>query len=583
MNVTAAISILAIVGSLALGLYVLSRGLRVRLNQVFFATTVSITIWGVGDLVSVTSHTNWGVLLGRHIAFAGWCFLGALFLHFTLELTRDKRVLSKWWFYVLLYAPFAAALVLDWTTHSIYVKVVFGTSGYKVIGGALWWAVYGAMIGLLIVSIVLLVRYRIKATDPLERERVGYVILAALIPLIGGLVTEWLIPYKGIRPPINSLTLLLIMAAVIAYAVSKRGLMSTLLAAVGGSIVSMLSDPVLVLNSKGSIESVNLAAIEFTGYTDVDLRGAPLDTLFPGEGRSSDVIAALTKGAVSMPSECVVQDGSAIPVTIAATSLKSRSGRLAGSVVLLHDMRGAMDLVRAEERAEFQLRHSEALKDIIDVASHELRHPASVLKGYSTMLQDSWGRLDEATREETLASIDDAAERISRLSVDLMDASLMGSGAMELSRTEFDVLEVIARAVEETMLRTTDHESIVVWGKEDARLSADADKIQAVLAILLDNAVKFSPGNEIETWFEQSDGETVFCVADRGEGIPAEHREMIFERFYQVAGATHHSLPGMGLGLYIARMIVQAHGGWINVEPRDEGGSVFSFGIPDSS
>ena len=71
-------------------------------------------------------------------------------------------------------------------------------------------------------------------------------------------------------------------------------------------------------------------------------------------------------------------------------------------------------------------------------------------------------------------------------------------------------------------------------------------------------------------------------MADRGSGIPEDDRERVFERFYQVEDADHHSIPGIGLGLYIARSIMEAHGGWIRVEPREGGGSVFSFGVPNS-
>lgn len=583
MNLTAGISLLAVAGSLGLGLYVLSRSPRMRLNRVFFALTIAISIWGIGDLVSAASNSIDGVFLGRHIAFAGWCFVGAIFLHFTLELTRSEWILSRWWFYVLLYMPFAAALMMDWTTRAVYTHVTFGAvTGYKVVGGYLWWPVYGSILALLVLSIILLFRYRTRTTEPLERERVGYVILAALIPLVGGFVTEWLIPYKGIRPPVNSLTLLMVMTAVIAYAVSKRGLMSTLLAAVGGTIVSMLGDPVLVLDSKGFIETVNQATCDLTGYTEDELHGAELSKLFPGESRSAEVADALTAGAANIPSECTARDGSVIPVTVAASYLKSRSGRTAGSVVLMHDMRSALELMRAEERAELQLQHSEALKDIIDIAAHELRHPATVLKGYSALLSESWDIFDDALRQETLESIDDAAERISRLSVDLMDASFMGSGTISLALTDFRTLRVVERAVEETLQRGSEGLSIVAWGSEDALMTGDESKVQAVLAILLDNALKFSAGRQVEAWFEHLDSQTVFSVADRGIGIPDDDRDLIFERFYQVGLASHHSLPGMGLGLYIARIIVEAHGGWIRVEPRDGGGSVFTFAIPDA-
>jgi signal transduction histidine kinase len=84
----------------------------------------------------------------------------------------------------------------------------------------------------------------------------------------------------------------------------------------------------------------------------------------------------------------------------------------------------------------------------------------------------------------------------------------------------------------------------------------------------------------VDILFERTDGEVVFSVADRGRGIPARQKQLVFERFHQVDDIMHHSLPGMGLGLFIAKTVVDAHGGWIKVEDRSGGGSVFSFGVP---
>ena len=99
--------------------------------------------------------------------------------------------------------------------------------------------------------------------------------------------------------------------------------------------------------------------------------------------------------------------------------------------------------------------------------------------------------------------------------------------------------------------------------------------------ILMDNALKYSPvQSPVDIWFEQGETETSFHVLDRGPGIPADDAEKVFKRFYQVEDVSYHSHPGLGLGLYIAKSIVELHEGWISVEPGKEGGSLFSFGLP---
>jgi signal transduction histidine kinase len=102
-----------------------------------------------------------------------------------------------------------------------------------------------------------------------------------------------------------------------------------------------------------------------------------------------------------------------------------------------------------------------------------------------------------------------------------------------------------------------------------------------LLVILLDNAVSYSPPtSDVRIEAGPQDGGVVISVLDKGRGIPPKDRKTIFERFYQVEDSQHHSSTGMGLGLYIARQIVDGHGGRIWYEPREGGGSIFRFTLP---
>jgi two-component system sensor histidine kinase KdpD len=112
-------------------------------------------------------------------------------------------------------------------------------------------------------------------------------------------------------------------------------------------------------------------------------------------------------------------------------------------------------------------------------------------------------------------------------------------------------------------------------------LRVDPVKLAQLLVILLDNAVKFSPPESpIDIEASVYDGDLLVSVKDRGSGIPMTETRKVFERFYQLEDALHHSSQGIGLGLYIAKKIVEAHGGEIWCELREGGGSVFSFILP---
>jgi K+-sensing histidine kinase KdpD len=177
--------------------------------------------------------------------------------------------------------------------------------------------------------------------------------------------------------------------------------------------------------------------------------------------------------------------------------------------------------------------------------------------------------------------MDMASDRLARLTVDLLDTSYIDSEGMQLVYSDVLPRALLASAKIEVGTRGYDNRFETSGPDDDVTVSVDAEKIEAVLSVLLDNAAKFSPeGSPVELGFRMEKDQVVFFVVDLGRGVPEGQREKIFQRLYQVDDALHHSMPGLGLGLYIAEKIVAAHDGWIKAEAREGGGSVFSFGIP---
>lgn len=238
-------------------------------------------------------------------------------------------------------------------------------------------------------------------------------------------------------------------------------------------------------------------------------------------------------------------------------------------------------LARAITIEEERLSREENLKGFIDIAAHELRHPIAVLKGYAELLRDAERKMDEATKEHCLAAIDEGASRLNKLTLELLDSSRIERGQFSIDKQEI-ALGPLIQAVIETMREKGDGHKFQDSVSEDVgAIQADPEKLQVLLAILLDNAsLNSPPGTEIAIVAERNDGKVAISVLDRGPGIPEEHRERIFDRFYQVEDADHHSTPGIGLGLYIAREIAEGHGGEIRFEPRPDGGSIFTLTLP---
>ncbi len=268
-------------------------------------------------------------------------------------------------------------------------------------------------------------------------------------------------------------------------------------------------------------------------------------------------------------------------------NLKARDGKVLNMLANMGFMPGLdsivislIDITREKEYEEELEERAERLRDFLVVASHELRHPITIVKGYASILGTY---IDEMPREQVKDILQDvtmATDRLTRYVEQLLDISRIEQGKVFLERQQASAGVLVATAVEEMKVSGADNEFVVKVGDGLEDVAVDPEKLIQLLNILLDNAVKFSPPDSPVEVDMERDGEImVVSVLDRGNGIPAEDREKIFDRFYQVEEAAHHSKVGLGLGLYIARTIAQAHGGNIWVEPRKGGGSIFRFAI----
>jgi PAS domain S-box-containing protein len=235
---------------------------------------------------------------------------------------------------------------------------------------------------------------------------------------------------------------------------------------------------------------------------------------------------------------------------------------------------------RKQAQAELQER-AERLADFLTVTSHELRHPISVVKGYTTMLQGYLERMDRDALLDISSALDTSVGRLTGFVEELLDVSLVEQGRYTFEIEDYDIQPLIQSSLSD-LSGLGERERASVSIAEDARrVKADPSKIRRLVDMLLDNAIKFSDaGTPIEIVVERDGGRATVSVMDRGIGVPPEARERVFDRFYQVEEVSHHSTVGLGLGLYLARQIAEAHGGEIRCEGRDGGGSVFRFTLP---
>ena len=240
-------------------------------------------------------------------------------------------------------------------------------------------------------------------------------------------------------------------------------------------------------------------------------------------------------------------------------------------------------LAAAFNRMSAELQQMEQLRrDLVANVSHELKTPISALRAHIENLLDGVERPDPDTLQVMLAQ----SERLGRLVEQLLDLSRMESGDLPLHREEVPLAPLVSEVLSEIGVARADR-AVRLEGSipsDVPAVFADRERVHQVLFNLLDNAVRFTPpGGEVRVTAERHDGSVDVHVADTGPGIAPEHLPRLFERFYRVDPARSRDDGGTGIGLAIARSVVEAHGGriWAHSEPGK--GTVFTFELPVAS
>ncbi|MEX0705252.1 MAG: ATP-binding protein, partial [Nitriliruptoraceae bacterium] len=247
-------------------------------------------------------------------------------------------------------------------------------------------------------------------------------------------------------------------------------------------------------------------------------------------------------------------------------------GRILGAAI-------ARDAIDQQLGATIQrLQRSEEIRvSFLRATSHELRTPLTVIAGVAETLQHHQDHLDPSQRRELLDRLTTNTDRLRRLIGDLLDVDRLASGLVVARRSAHDLRELVERVVAESEYDT--HR--ITLELEPVMAEVDVPKLERVVANLVANAVRHTPeGTAITVRLGRQGADAWLRVEDDGPGIDPHHLERIFEPFVQGRDRHHHAQPGTGLGLALAREIVQLHGGDIRADNRPEGGARFEVTLP---
>jgi signal transduction histidine kinase len=220
--------------------------------------------------------------------------------------------------------------------------------------------------------------------------------------------------------------------------------------------------------------------------------------------------------------------------------------------------------------------------EFLSVAAHELKTPLTSLRGFAQLgvrQLDANGRLDPAMARLALEGIDRQSDKLGRLVSRLLEVSRFDAGQFSLHREDTDLVRLVTEVIQAARARAPRHE-IELRAPPSAVVQVDPVRIDQIVTNLLDNAIRYSPQDRpIALELSTPTPDTIrLAVRDHGRGIDAEHRDRVFDRFFQAHARDHAS--GMGLGLYISRQLARAHGGDLRAEFPEDGGTRFVLTLP---
>ena len=345
------------------------------------------------------------------------------------------------------------------------------------------------------------------------------------------------------------------------------------------AILAHSADGVMILDAQLTITGFNNALARMTGWSVHDAVGLRHDAVIQWQSLKTemDLPTALANGwpppgagYLYVEGELRRTDGNRINLGITYAPLLNPRNQL-------HAIIGNVrDLTRYREEEQLQ-------KTFISVVSHELKTPVSIIKGYAGTLRRQDADWPREVTDEYLQVIEEEADRLTDLIDDLLEASRLQAGTFKLEMTDnIDLPHMATAAARKFGTSTTMHDLQVDFPPDFPVVRGDERRLTQVFNNLVNNALKYTPdGGPVRLFGAIHDEFVTVSVQDEGIGIPTHERHRIFQQFSRLDNALSRKTEGTGLGLYLAKAIVEAHGGKIWFDSEGEGkGTTFTFSLP---
>ncbi len=531
MELFAASGLINAITAISFGILVISKNWRERANQLFFLMTLALAIWGFGYWKWLSSVDHDTALVWLRILSVGSLFIPTFFFHWVVSVLGQEKLHR-----VLITLSYFASIVIAFTSGTdLFISGVgkrFIFDYWPSAGTA--YSVYFSYIyiGLILYTFYLLVRFYYLLAEPDKKGQILYILFGALLGFGGGLTNFPLWYDIAIYPYGNFLVAAF--PFLLGYSVLKYKLFNA----------KVIATEILVF----FIAIILFAqALLSQSVTEFVLRGA-LATLVA-------VFGYLLIRSVYREVE-----------------QREKIQKLAGDLERVNEK-----LATANER----LKELDQLKsEFVSLATHQIRGPLTAMKGYASMiLEGDYGEVPQNLRE-TIDTIYQSSKSLAVIVDDFLNVSRIEQGRMKYELTTFDICALVNEAVNEAKpnIEKKGLAVSVSLCPEPINVRGDRGKIKQVIGNILDNAAKYTQKGSINVSLvsDKAKGQATLAIKDTGVGIRPETIPHLFQKFSRAEDASKFNIFGTGLGLYVAKEMIKAHGGRIWVESFGEGkGSTF--------
>jgi signal transduction histidine kinase len=537
---TIVLAIIAVVNFILAALIFLRS--REKSTLYFIGAIFGVSAWATGIALYIQPNVanELALILSRwNYVWGG--LVAVFFMFFGLYFGAENRKLATWKFTLAVsIALIVSGVVLFPSKYALIVSKIDIVNGLKVEEyGSLYLLYVVYVLSFFSIGFQSLVN-RFKKSSGVFRTRLIYIFAGSSISTTFAVVTNILLPYFGSNPnyvwlgPVGTLALVI----GVSYAITRHGLWD-----------------------------FKLVAMElFTSSLVIIL----LIQMLVSEGRSTQIINGLSFFFMLFFGYYLIRG------LLAEIESRERIERLAENLSAANKRLLELDVEKS---------------DFVSIASHQLRTPLTVIKGYASMLlEGTFGVIEKPAHKEAIDKIYQASQRLVLMIEDFLNISRIEKGEMVYNMAQVDFRELVKEVITDLSTTLKGEKLDITFESpqsEDFYITGDHLKLRQVVSNIIDNSMKYTPlGGKINVKLtkDEKQGSIIFSVSDNGVGLTKEALDKLFQKFSRAKGMSKLHTEGRGLGLYVAKQIVEAHGGQIKAySPGKDQGSTFTAVLPDMS